>query len=163
MVVANTVIHDHDKSGWMTFAQVIQRSSNIGAVKAALSLGETRVHRFLTAFGFGERAEIDLPGEAAGLVKEPRDWGRRSLASIAIGQEIGVTPLQLVTAVAAIANGGWLMKPHTVSEIRDEKGRVVVQVSPQVRRQPISPESVRTLSRILEGVVTHGTGSKAAG
>ncbi|MGH7253920.1 MAG: peptidoglycan D,D-transpeptidase FtsI family protein, partial [Nitrospiraceae bacterium] len=66
MVVANTVIHDHDKSGWMTFAQVIQRSSNIGAVKAALSLGETRVHRYLTAFGFGERAEIDLPGEAPG-------------------------------------------------------------------------------------------------
>ena len=73
-----------------------------------------------------------------------------------------MTPLQLVTAVAAIANGGWLMKPHTVSEIRDEKGRVVVRASPQVRRQPISPESVRTLSKILEGVVTHGTGSKAA-
>jgi cell division protein FtsI (penicillin-binding protein 3) len=70
--------------------------------------------------------------------------------------------LQLVTAVAAIGNGGWLMKPYTVSEIRDGKGRVVVQVSPQVRRQPISPESVHTLSKILEGVVTHGTGSKAA-
>jgi len=162
MVVAHTVIHDHDRLGWMTFAQVIQRSSNIGSVKTALALGEERLYRWLRAFGFGERTEIDLPGEVAGLVKEPRDWGRRSLASIAIGQEIGVTPLQLVTAVAAIANGGWLMKPYAVSEIRDGKGRVVVQVSPQVRRQPISPESVHTLSKILEGVVTHGTGSKAA-
>ncbi len=162
MVVAKTVIHDHDKLGWMTFAQVIQRSSNIGSVKTAMALGAERLYRWLRAFGFGERTEIDLPGEVAGLIKEPRDWERRSLASIAIGQEIGVTALQLVTAVAAIANGGWLMKPYTVSEIRDEKGRVVVQVSPQVRRQPISPESVHTLSKILEGVVTHGTGSKAA-
>jgi len=162
MVVAKTVIHDHDRLGWMTFAQVIQRSSNIGSVKTAMALGAERLYRWLRAFGFGERTEIDLPGEVAGLIKEPRDWERRSLASIAIGQEIGVTALQLVTAVAAIANGGWLMKPYTVSEIRDEKGRVVVQVSPQVRRQPISPESVHTLSKILEGVVTHGTGSKAA-
>jgi len=162
MVVAKTVIHDHDKLGWMTFAQVIQRSSNIGSVKTAMALGAERLYRWLRAFGFGERTEIDLPGEVAGLIKEPRDWERRSLASIAIGQEIGVTALQLVTAVAAISNGGWLMKPYTVSEIRDEKGRVVVQVSPQVRRQPISPESVHTLSKILEGVVTHGTGSKAA-
>lgn len=162
MVVAHTVIHDHDRLGWMTFAQVIQRSSNIGSVKTAMALGEERLYRWLRAFGFGERTEIDLPGEVAGLVKEPRDWERRSLASVAIGQEIGVTPLQLVTAVAAIANGGWLMKPYTVSEIRDGKGRLVAQVSPQVRRQPISPESVHTLSRILEGVVTHGTGSKAA-
>jgi len=162
MVVAHTVIHDHDRLGWMTFAQVIQRSSNIGSVKTATALGAERLYRWLRAFGFGERTEIDLPGEVTGLIKEPRNWERRSLASIAMGQEIGVTALQLVTAVAAIANGGWLMKPYTVSEIRDEKGRVVVQVSPQVRRQPISPETVHTLSKILEGVVTHGTGSKAA-
>ncbi|HET8580592.1 MAG TPA: penicillin-binding protein 2 [Nitrospiraceae bacterium] len=162
MAVANTVIHDHERLGWLTFAQVIQRSSNIGSVKTALALGEERLYRWVRAFGFGERTEIDLPGEMAGLVKEPRDWGRRSLASIAIGQEIGVTPLQLVTAVAAIANGGWLMKPYTVSEIRDGKGRVVVQVNPQVRRQPVSPETVHALSRILEGVVAHGTGTKAA-
>jgi len=162
MVVANTVIHDHDKSGWMTFAQVIQRSSNIGAVKAAQSLGETRVHRYLTAFGFGERAEIDLPGEAPGLVKEPRDWGRRSLASIAIGQEIGVTPLQLITAVSAIANGGWLMKPFVVSDIRDGSGQLVFQAVPQIRRRPIAAETAQALSAILEDVVVLGTGSRAA-
>jgi cell division protein FtsI (penicillin-binding protein 3) len=160
--VANTVIHDHEKSGWLTFAQVIQRSSNIGAVKTAMELSQDRLYRYLRAFGFGERTEIDLPGEIAGLVKEPRDWGRRSLASIAIGQEIGVTPLQLVTAVSAVANGGWLMKPYIVAEIRDDAGRPVARTSPQVRRRPVSQETVQMLARILEGVVTSGTGTRAA-
>jgi cell division protein FtsI (penicillin-binding protein 3) len=162
LAVANTVIHDHDKSGWMTFAQVLQRSSNIGMVKTALTLGDNRVHRYLRAFGFGERTEIDLPGETPGLVKEPQDWGRRSLASIAIGQEIGVTPLQLITAVSVIANGGWLMKPYVVSEIRDGGGQVVFQAVPQVRRRPISPETAQALTGILEGAVVRGTGSRSA-
>jgi len=162
MTVANTVIHDHEKSGWITFAQVIQKSSNIGAAKTAMALGEERAYRYLRAFGFGERTEIDLPGEAAGLVKEPRDWGRRSLASIAIGQEIGVTALQLVTAASAVANGGWLMKPYVVSDIRSSQGQVVAQFGPQVRRRPISAETARTLTGIMEGVVTNGTGSRAA-
>ena len=162
LAVANTVIHDHDKSGWMTFAQVLQRSSNIGMVKTAQTLGDNRVHRYLRAFGFGERTEIDLPGETPGLVKEPRDWGRRSLASIAIGQEIGVTPLQLITAVSVIANGGWLMKPYVVSEIRDGGGQVVFRAVPQVRRRPISPETAQALTGILESAVLRGTGSLSA-
>lgn len=162
MTVAGTVIHDHEKSGWITFSQVIQKSSNIGAAKTAMALGEERVYRYIRAFGFGEKSEIDLPGEAAGLVKEPKSWGRRSLASMAIGQEIGVTALQLVTAVSAVANGGWLMKPYVVSDVRDGKGQVVAQLGPQVRRRPISAETAKTLTGILEGVVTNGTGSKAA-
>lgn len=162
MEVANTVIHDHEKSGWLTFAQVIQRSSNIGSVKTAMELTDHRLYRYLRAFGFGERTEVDLPGEIAGLVKEPRDWGRRTLASIAIGQEIGITPLQLVTAVSAVANGGWLMKPLIVAEIRDAEGRPVARTTPQVRRRPVSPETAQTLARILEGVVTSGTGTRAA-
>jgi len=121
-----------------------------------------RLHRYLKAFGFGERTEIDLPGEAAGLVREPRSWGRQSLASVAFGQEIGVTPLQLLTAVAAVGNGGWLMKPYVVSEIRNGQGEVVAQMGPQVRRRPISAETAQVLSGILEGVVSHGTGGKAA-
>ncbi len=162
MTVANTVIHDHEKSGWMTFAQVIQRSSNIGAAKAAMALGPDRFYRYLQAFGFGERTDIDLPGEATGLLKNPRHWGRRSLASIAMGQEVGVTPLQLITAVSAVANGGLLMKPYIVSEIRDAGGRLVQQSVPQVKRRIISAQTARTLTRILEGVVTEGTGTKAA-
>lgn len=155
-------IHDHEKMGWMTFAQMVQKSSNIGAAKAGMALGEERLYRYLKAFGFGERSEIDLPGEATGLVREPRSWGRQSLASISFGQEIGVTPLQLLTAVAAIGNGGWLMRPYVVSEIRNGSGEVVAQVGPQVRRRPVSAETAQVLSGILEGVVTHGTGGKAA-
>lgn len=162
MAVANTLIHDHEKAGWLTFAQVIQRSSNIGAVKTALTLGDQRTYRYLKAFGFGERTEVDLPGETAGLLKDPGEWGKRSLASLAIGQEIGVTPLQIVTAASAVANGGWLMKPYVVSEIRDANGHAVAQFGPQVRRRPISVDTARVLNEILEGVITKGTGAKAA-
>jgi cell division protein FtsI (penicillin-binding protein 3) len=162
MTVAGTVIHDHDKSKWITFAQAIQRSSNVAAAKTAMALGEERLFRYLRAFGFGERTEIDLPGEAAGLVKEPREWGRRTLASVAMGQEIGVTALQLATAVSAVANGGWLMRPYVVSEVRDGGGQLMAQVTPQVRRRPITAETAHTLGMILEGAVTAGTGSKAA-
>ena len=162
MTVANTVIHDHEKMGWVTFAEVIQKSSNIGAAKTGMALGDQRLYRYLQAFGFGQRTEIDLPGEVGGLLREPRYWGRRSLASISMGQEIGVTPIQMVSAIAAIANGGVLMKPHVVSEIRDAHGVVVKQVLPQVRRRVVSPETARTVTTILESVVTDGTGGKAA-
>jgi cell division protein FtsI (penicillin-binding protein 3) len=162
MTVANTVIHDHEKLGWLTFAQVIQKSSNIGAAKVGAALGELRLYRYLQAFGFGQRTDIDLPGEASGLVKHPREWGRRSLASISMGQEIGVTPIQMVTAMAAIANGGVLMKPYVVSEIQDAHGRVLRRILPHVKRRVVSPETARTVTAILEGVVTDGTGGKAA-
>jgi cell division protein FtsI (penicillin-binding protein 3) len=162
MTVANTVIHDHEKLGWLTFAQVIQKSSNIGAAKVGAALGDLRLYRYLQAFGFGQRTDIDLPGEASGLVKHPREWGRRSLASISMGQEIGVTPIQMVTAMAAIANGGALMKPYVVSEIQDAHGRVLRRILPHVKRRVVSPETARTVTAILEGVVTDGTGGKAA-
>jgi cell division protein FtsI (penicillin-binding protein 3) len=162
MAVANTVIHDHEKLGWISFAQVIQKSSNVGAAKVGMELGEQRLHRYLQAFGFGQRTEIDLPGEAGGLLKSPREWSRRTLASISIGQEIGVTPIQMVAAVSAIANGGVLMKPYIVSEIRDAQGNVKKQNLPQVKRRVISPETAHAVTRILEGVVTDGTGEKAA-
>ncbi len=162
MTIANTTIHDHEKLGWMTFAQMIQKSSNIGAAKTGMLLGEQRLYRYLQAFGFGQRTEIDLPGEVSGLLKTPREWGRRSVASISMGQEIGVTPLQMVSALAAIANDGVLMKPYVVSEVRDQKGQPFKEVLPQVKRRVVSPETARTMTTILEGVVTNGTGTKAA-
>jgi len=162
MTVANTVIHDHERLGWVSFAQVIQKSSNIGAAKTGMALGEQRLYRYLQAFGFGQRTEIDLPGEGAGLFRNPKDWGRRSVASISMGQEIGVTPLQMVSAVAAIANGGVLMKPYVVSEIRDADGQILRQVPPQIKRRVISQETARSVTKILEGVITDGTGTKAA-
>lgn len=162
MLVANTVIHDHEKLGWVSFAQVIQKSSNIGAAKTGVALGDQRLYRYLRAFGFGQRTEIDLPGEGQGLVKHVKDWGRRSVASISMGQEIAVTPIQLVSAVAAIANGGQLMKPYIVSEVRDADGRLLKQVQPQVKRRVVSSETAKSVTKILEGVVTDGTGGRAA-
>ncbi len=162
MTIANTVIHDHEKLGWVSFSQVIQKSSNIGAAKTGMALGEQRLHRYLQTFGFGQKTEIDLPGEGAGLVKRPKDWGRRSVASISMGQEVGVTPLQMVSAIAALANEGVLMKPYVVSEIRGPEGHLLKRVSPQVRRRVVSPETAHTVTKILEGVVTDGTGGKAA-
>lgn len=162
MAIGNTMIHDHEKLGWLSFAQVIQKSSNVGAAKAGMALGEQRFYRYIQSFGFGERTEIDLPGEAAGLLKHPREWGGRTLASISMGQEIGVTPMQMVSAVAAIANGGVLMRPYVVSEIRDAQGQTLKEVQPHVKRRVISPETARTVTTILEGVVTDGTGGKAA-
>lgn len=162
LAVSNTVIHDHEKLGWMSFAQVVQKSSNVGAAKVGMALGEERLYRYFRAFGFGERTEIDLPGETAGLLKNPKEWGKRTAASVSMGQEIGVTPIQMVSAMAAIANGGILMKPYVVSEIRDAHGLVIKRVLPSVKRRVISPETARTVTSILEGVVTDGTGSKAA-
>ena len=162
MTIANTTIHDHEKLGWMTFAQMIQKSSNIGAAKTGMLLGEQRMYRYLQTFGFGQRTDVDLPGEVGGLLKSPREWGRRSLASISMGQEVGVTPLQMVSAVSAIANDGVLMKPYVVSEVRDQKGQLLKNILPHVRRRVVSPDTARTLTTILEGVVTNGTGMKAA-
>lgn len=162
LAVSNTVIHDHEKLGWISFAQVVQKSSNVGAAKVGMALGEERLYRYFRAFGFGERTEIDLPGETAGLLKNPKEWGKRTAASVSMGQEIGVTPIQMVSAMAAIANGGILMKPYVVSEIRDAHGLVIKRVLPSVKRRVISPETARTVTSILEGVVTDGTGSKAA-
>jgi cell division protein FtsI (penicillin-binding protein 3) len=162
MTIANTTIHDHEKLGWMTFAQMIQKSSNIGAAKTGMLLGEQRLYRYLQSFGFGQRTDIDLPGEVAGLLKPPREWGRRSLASISMGQEVGVTPLQMISAVSAIANDGVLMKPYIVAELKDQSRQLVKEVLPQVKRRVVSPATARTLTTILEGVVESGTGTKAA-
>ena len=159
--IANTVIHDHEKLGWMTFAQMIQKSSNIGAAKVGIALGEWRVFDYLKEFGFGEKTGVDLPGETSGLLRGPRQWGKRSLASISMGQEIGVTPLQMVTAMSAIANGGVLMKPYVVSEVRNAKGQLMAQTMPQAKRRIVSLDTARTLTTLLEGVVTIGTGGKA--
>ncbi len=162
MTIANTVIHDHEKLGWLSFAQVIQKSSNIGAAKTGIALGGQRLHRYLQAFGFGQRTEIDLPGEGTGLVKSLKDWGRRSVASISMGQEIGVTPIQMVSAMAALANDGVLMRPYVVAEIRDPEGHLLKRVPPQAKRRVVSSDTARSMTKILEGVVTDGTGSKAS-
>ena len=162
-LVENTIVHDHHKNGWMTFAEVIHKSSNIGIIKVAQQLGPEKLGAYVAAFGFGQKTDVDLNGEVRGLLKEPGAWGRRSLASIAMGQEIGVTSMQLVAAVSAIANGGWLMRPYVVSEVKSSTGETIARMSPTVRRRPISSETARIMTEILCGVVMQGgTGTLAA-
>jgi len=160
--IQGTVIHDHGTGGWVTFRQAVQHSSNVAFVKLSLALGEEPVYRFLRAFGFGEKTGIDLPGESVGILRNPAQWSRRTLPSLAIGQEIAVTPLQLTTAMSAIANGGWLMRPFLVREISDDHGRRVWKQSPRIRRRPVDAGIAHTVTDLLVNVVEHGTGRRAA-
>lgn len=162
MPISGTIIHDHEKAGWVTFREAIRRSSNVASVKTALALGNEQVYRFLRAFGFGERTGIDLPGESIGILKSPDHWSGRTLPSLAIGQEIAVTPLQLVTAVSVIANQGQLMKPFLVREISNPQGSIVRRHTPQMRRRPIRAETAHTVTDLLVNVVENGTGRRAA-
>ena len=162
MPISGTIIHDHEKAGWVTFREAIRRSSNVALVKTALGLGGERVYRFLRAFGFGEKTGIDLPGESVGILRSPDRWSQRTLASLAIGQEIAVTPLQLVTAVSAVANEGWLMTPFLVREVSDPRGRIIERHTPQIRRRPIRAETAKTVTDLLVNAVENGTGWRAA-
>ncbi len=162
MPISGTVIHDHEKASWLTFREAIQQSSNVAAAKTALGLGKDRMYRYLREFGFGEKTGIDLPGESVGILRKPEQWGSRTLASVAMGQEIAVTPLQLVTAVSAIANGGSLMTPFIVEHVRTIQGDAVWSRAPETRRHPIRYETARTLTSLLENVVEQGTGREAA-
>ena len=154
-------LHDHRAHGWLTFREVIEQSSNIGTTKVAQMLGEETVYKYVKLFGFGVKSGIDLPGEISGMTKEPRNWSKISIASIPIGQEIGVTSLQLATALSVIANGGLLMKPYIVKEVRDRYGQTIKEFSPTLVRKVISLDTADRIKRILAGVVEEGTGKLA--
>jgi cell division protein FtsI (penicillin-binding protein 3) len=161
MSVAGTIVHDPAKTSWVTFSEVVAQSSNVGAIKVAMELGQERVFSYLKAFGFGEKTDIDLPGESSGILRELHKWSGRSLSSIAMGQEIGVTPIQMVAAMSVVANGGWLMTPYVVSTVLDSQGQAILTKDPQPKRRPISPETAGALTRILETAVETGTGKRA--
>lgn len=155
-------LHDVHPHGTLSVRGILANSSNIGAAKIALLLGDEAYYRYLRAFGFGEKTGIDLPGEAGGLLRPPARWSGRSLVSLAIGQEISVTPLQLAAAFAAAVNGGTLWKPRVALELRGPDGRVLRSFPPQKIRQVISPDTSRQVLEVLSGVVTEGTGKAAA-
>ncbi|HYB43824.1 MAG TPA: penicillin-binding transpeptidase domain-containing protein [Candidatus Methylomirabilis sp.] len=162
ITVANTTIHDWKKYGWLTFSEVLQNSSNVGAIKIGLTLGKERYYRYISGFGFGVPAGVGLGGESRGQLRPPAQWSGLSLATMSIGQEISVTALQLVSAFAAIANGGRLMQPAIVRATLDSQGRTVRTVEPRVVRQVISPDTASTLTRMMTAVVREGTGHNAA-
>ncbi len=160
--IAKTTIHDWKKFGWLTFGEVLQNSSNVGSIKVGLALGRDRYYRYMTAFGFGAPTGVGLAGESRGLLRDPQRWSALSLPTMSIGQEVSVTALQLVAAFGAVANGGTLMQPRLVKAEFDAAGRETRRFEPRAVRQVISPETARTLTRLLTRVVEAGTGHLAA-
>lgn len=156
-------IHDFKEYGWLSFAKVLQLSSNIGVTKVAHKLGKERYHRYIRRFGFGRKTGVDLLGEVEGTVRPHHKWYKVDLAAASFGQSIGVTPLQMVTAFSAIANGGLLMRPYLVDRVVGEDGRVLFRNKPEVLRRVVSRDTARAVVDILKGVVAEGgTGSRAA-
>src|SRR5438309_6162152 len=162
ITIARTTIHDWKKYGWLSFGEVLQYSSNVGSIKVGLALGRDRYYRYMTAFGFGAPTGVGLAGESRGLLREPQRWSALSLPTMSIGQEVSVTALQMVAAFGAIANGGVLMQPRLVRAVFDAAGRETRRFEPQPVRQVISPETARTLTRLMTQVVAAGTGHNAA-
>jgi len=160
--IGGTHINDHAVFHQLSFRDVIAKSSDIGVVRVAQRLGRDNFNRYVKEFGFGSSTGIDLPGESPGLLRPPSKWSALSLASLSFGQEVGVTALQMAMAVGAVANGGYLMKPLIVRQIEDADGRVEKEMKPVAVRRVLEPDTLDTLTDLLEGVVKHGTGRRAA-
>jgi cell division protein FtsI (penicillin-binding protein 3) len=177
MTMFGRTLHD-DKSdhyGRITVQQALEHSSDVGAAKMALKLGSQKFYDYVRGFGFGERSGIELPSETRGLLRAPKKWGATSILSIAIGQEVGVTPVQLVTMVSAIANGGVYMPPHILLQSTDEmKGDPRLQPAafrpanqlpeklPEGSHRVISEMTSAKMRAMMQGIVVEGTGKKAA-
>ncbi|MEQ9618194.1 MAG: penicillin-binding transpeptidase domain-containing protein [Deltaproteobacteria bacterium] len=160
--VGARVIRDVKPYGTLTLADIVRVSSNIGASKVGELLGKETYYQYLKKFGFGEKSGIDLPGESSGKLLSPKKWGKIELATISFGQGVSVTSLQLVSALSAIANGGYLMKPHIVKRIISSDGTVIREKKPEVVNRVLSYDTSVKMTRILERVVEEGTGKKAA-
>lgn len=175
IVIAGRTIHDsHLGLGKMSVAQALWESSDVAAAKLALKIGADPFYESIRSFGFGAKTGIELPGETRGLLRPVKRWGASSIGSIAMGQEIGVTPVQLVAMVSAIANGGMLLPPHIVLQetMETKEGGKLHARSfhpegqlpdplPQGAHRAISTMTAAQMRKAMEGVVLYGTGKKA--
>src|SRR5438270_432419 len=157
--VPGRVVHDHAR-GTLTATEALAKSSNVAAIKLGMRLGNARLYDYIRRFGFGSKTDVELPGETAGLVRPVSKWQPGSIGSIPIGQEVGVTPVQMAAAYAAIANDGVRVAPHLVREVRDAEGRVVEQARPESHRV-VSAETASELRGMLEMVTLKGTARAA--
>ena len=153
---------NNESHGAVSFTDIVKNSLNTGFAQVGLSLGAERLMHYTRLFGFGERTGIDLPGEEQGILFAPDAMRDSDIATTAIGQSIAVTPLQLVTAMSAIANGGTLMRPHIVRAIYNPDGSLYEDRQPQEVHKTLQPLVNRTLTGLLEQVVAEGGGAKAA-
>ena len=162
IAVGGVTIRDHEKYGWLTVRQIMAQSSNVGAIKIGQKLGKSLYYHYMSAFGFGSLTGVDLPGETPGLMRRPKGWSALSLPVLSLGQEVSVTPIQFATAFAAVANGGNLMRPHVIRNLRTPDGTQARDTGPVVVRRVISESTARTLLEMLTSVVDEGTGKEAA-
>ncbi len=157
-------LHDHGHKGYgdLSVQDILVHSSNIGAAKLAMMLGEQKFYEYIRRFGFGDPTGIELPGEISGMVHSPKSWSKISITRIPMGQEVGVTPLQMLMAMATIANRGKLMQPRIVKSLVDDQGTVRV-FKPLPARQVVSPQTAAQIVLALRGVVSkRGTAVEAA-
>jgi len=160
--LAGRILHDHQPHGTLTFREVITQSSNIGVAKVAMRLGPQPLYRGVRAFAFGEPTGIELPGEVGGVIRPPSQWSKTTLTTVSMGHEVAVNALQLTQMISVIANGGFLVHPWIIREVRDPAtGAVVKSFGPRVVRRVITPEVDRQMRDILSGVVNEGTGKLA--
>lgn len=161
--IGSRTVHDTHNYGVLTVSDIIVYSSNIGAIKIGDKLGYARLYEYTKKFGFGRKTGVDLLGEREGFVRSPKNARQIDRATLCFGQGMTTTSLQLVMAMAAIANGGKLMRPYVIKAVVDESGRVIKETYPKVVRRVMSPRTAKKVAGILEGVVSkEGTGSQAA-
>jgi cell division protein FtsI/penicillin-binding protein 2 len=160
---AGRVLHDHEAYPNLTVKGIITHSSNIGAAKIGIKLGEQGLYNYAWDYGFGQRTGIPLPGEQGGILNAIKNWSRVSIAQIPMGHGVAVTRLQMAMAMAAIANDGWLMRPMIVSQLQEREGGVVQRYTSQRVRQVVSAETCKQMIEALKTVVSKdGTAPDAA-
>ncbi|HEY0386354.1 MAG TPA: penicillin-binding protein [Pyrinomonadaceae bacterium] len=160
IMVAGRLVHDHHPFGNLTIADALAKSSNVAAIKLGLRVGDAQMYEYMKRFGFGSKTEVELPGETSGLVRAVERWQPSSIGSIAMGQEVGVTPVQMAAAFGALANDGLRISPHLVREIRATDGSLVYRAEPEQHRV-VGAETAQQLRHMLEGVTLNGTAKKA--
>jgi cell division protein FtsI (penicillin-binding protein 3)/stage V sporulation protein D (sporulation-specific penicillin-binding protein) len=145
---------DHKGYAELSVNDILVKSSNIGVAKLAMQMGDQKFYEYVRRFGFGQRTGIALPGEIPGMTHAPHLWSKISITRMAMGHEIGATPLQVTAAMASIANGGRLMMPQIVREVSDDKGNVIAEFPPQEVRRVASAQAVTAVQEALMQVVT---------
>ena len=153
--VGGRKIRDAHRMGVLTFKEVIQKSSNVGTIKIGLSLGRERLYHYIKKFGFGEKTGFDLKGEASGLIRPPGRWSGMSIGAVAIGQEVAVTPMQVLRAYSAVANGGFLVRPHVLLEVISPEGKAIQKDNHESQRI-LSEKTVMIFKDILKTVTEEG-------
>jgi cell division protein FtsI/penicillin-binding protein 2 len=159
--VGKKIIHDVHSYGWLTFKECVVFSSNIGMSKIALQLGKYKVFKYAQNFGFGSKTGLELPGESRGQLSLSDKRSDISLCNLAIGQGVATTALQLISAYAAIANRGAMMKPFIVKKIMDEEGNIIREFHPTKVRDVVSRKTAQIMIDFLKDVVSTGTGKPA--